>query len=219
MPSYYLFNGESLIFNAWICTLWFYNSDCYVCIAFKTSCKVPYCCGFRIYLIRRLMAPVRMASVAVCELLLAYQVEWCHSELHVRVTRQMATVWRTTSVNTESCSCTCSSRDPFRAFMRCQHFRPRFNMRMPLLKLPMKSTEELLNVCLFIYTRTHTHTHTAPWRQNPMVHHRVQNSLPPVPILSQFNPPHIPSRSLQDPFWSYLPHFCLSYRPKQNLNT
>jgi hypothetical protein len=164
MLSYYLFNGESLIFNAWICTLWLYNSDCYVCIAFKTSCKVPDCCGFRIYLIRRLMAPVRMASVAVCELLLAYQVEWCHSELHVTVTRQMATVWRTTSINTESCSCTYSSRDPFRAFMRCQqtgqHFRPRFNMRMPLLKLPMKSTEELLKFYLFIYTRTHTHIHT-----------------------------------------------------------
>jgi hypothetical protein len=29
-----------------------------------------------------------------------------------------------------------------------------------------------------------------PWRQNPKVHHRVRDSLPPVPILSQLNTIH-----------------------------
>jgi hypothetical protein len=29
-----------------------------------------------------------------------------------------------------------------------------------------------------------------PWRQNPKVHHRIHNSLPPAPFMSQLNPLH-----------------------------
>jgi hypothetical protein len=35
-------------------------------------------------------------------------------------------------------------------------------------------------------------TKPTPWRLNPQVHHRIYESPPPVPILSQLDPLHLP---------------------------
>jgi hypothetical protein len=33
--------------------------------------------------------------------------------------------------------------------------------------------------------------YTVPWSQNPQVHHRIDNSLPPAPNLSQLDPIYV----------------------------
>jgi hypothetical protein len=65
-----------------------------------------------------------------------------------------------------------------------QFFHP---SHLPALKSP-ESVSCCLGDRLF-----HTHTKLSPWHQNPQVHHRIHNSAPPAPILSQLNPLHTPS--------------------------
>jgi hypothetical protein len=55
-------------------------------------------------------------------------------------------------------------------------------------KPPTHTEETIIDECILT-------NQLIPWRQNPKVHHRVHNSPPPVPVLSQLNPLHTRSYS------------------------